>query len=313
MPDLRQKTLVLRQPCPSHGAVLGWTGFHYPPVEPRDVARELYLTSVGRMAHAPGAAYPFAGNPPDYHFEWRTGRTLSDFAVVWIEEGEGELETSNLGRIGFEPGRALLLPPGAWHRYRANPTTGWTERWICVNGSYLHRLRAKGCFPVAPELRPISDPEALTLAFDQLRPRAHANSLLLAAQALALLALAIGDGDRDGTAVASSGDPAVDAALAFIWTHCHRPLDVAGIARQVGMSRRMLERRFSGAWPRGVAQELELARVKRGRDLLVEKSLTVKEAAYAAGFGSARRFIDAHRRVHGSTPGAARSEWSAAG
>lgn len=289
-----------------------WMGFHYPPVEPRDVARELYLTSVGRMAHAPGAAYPFAGNPPDYHFEWRTGRTLSDFAVVWIEDGEGEVETANLGRTGFMPDRALLLPPGIWHRYRANPATGWTERWICVNGSYLHRLRAKGCFPAAPELRPIPDPAALTLAFDQLRPRAHANSLLLAAQALAVLALAIGDTDRGATELASSGDPAVDAALAFIWAHCHRPLDVAAIARRVGMSRRMLERRFAGSWSRGVAQELEWARVKRGRELLAEKSLTVKEAAYAAGFGGPRRFIDAHRRVHGSTPGAARSDLPAA-
>lgn len=289
-----------------------WLGFHYPPVEARDVARELYLTSLGRMAHAPGADYPFAGNPPDYHFEWRSGRTLSDFAVVWIEDGEGELETANLGRIGFEPGRALLLPPGTWHRYRANPATGWTERWICVNGTYPHRLRAKGIFPSVAGLRPIPDPAALDDAFDHLQPRASANSLLVAGLALGVLALAIGEGAR-GESSAATGDPTVDGAVAFIWTHCHRPLAVAGIARQVGMSRRMLERRFAGAWPRGVAQELELARVKRGRDLLAEKSLTVKEAAYAAGFGSARRFIDAHRRVHGSTPGAARSDWSAAG
>ncbi|TAE76655.1 MAG: helix-turn-helix domain-containing protein [Verrucomicrobia bacterium] len=282
-----------------------WFGFHYPPVEARDVASELYLTSIGRMVHAPGADYPFAGNPPDYHFEWRNGRILSDFAVVWIEKGAGELESTNLGRIGIEPGQALLLPPGTWHRYRANPATGWTERWICVNGTYLHRLRAKGLFPSTAELRNIPDPTALDAAFDHLRGLAESNSLRVSALALGLLALAVDEGG-DGKTATASGDPAVDGAVDFIWAHCHRPLDVDGIARHIGMSRRMLERRFATSWPRGISQELELARVRRGRDLLAEKSLTVKEAAYAAGFGSARRFIDAHRRIHGSTPGAAR-------
>lgn len=289
--------------------MMNWQGFHYPPVERCDVERELYLTSIGRIVHPRGMEYPFSGNPPDYQFDWKTGRILSDFAVVWIEEGEGEVEAANLGVVPFVPGKALLLPPGVWHRYRSNPETGWTEKWICANGTYLHRLRAKGVFPSAPELRPIRDQAALDLAFDQARPAGETNSLLVAARALTVLALVLDEADTRSRSVGlGSGDATVDAAVHYIWANCHRGLDVGSIARQMGMSRRMLERRFAQAWTRGVAQEIEAARVRRGRDLLAEKSLTVKEAGYAAGFGGARRFIEAHRRLHGTTPGAAREK-----
>jgi AraC-like DNA-binding protein len=288
-----------------------WQGFHYPAVERRDVERELYLTSIGRMVHPRGVEYPFSGNPPEYQFDWETGRILSDFAVVWIEEGEGELEAANLGLVPFVPGMALLLPPGVWHRYRSNPATGWTEKWICVNGTYLHRLRVKGVFPSAPELRPVRDPAALELAFDQTRPEGEANSLLVAARALTVLALILDEADPGSRSVGlATGDSVVDAAVHYIWANCHRSLDVGLLAQRMGMSRRMLERRFAQVWTRGVAQEIEAARVQRGRELLAEKSLTVKEAGYAAGFGGARRFIEAHRRLHGTTPGAAReNDW----
>ncbi|MFA7345856.1 MAG: helix-turn-helix domain-containing protein [Terrimicrobiaceae bacterium] len=128
---------------------------------------------------------------------------------------------------------------------------------------------------------------------------------------LSAVALALGEIEKSPDGVSgndSSGDPLVDASIHFIRTNCHRAVGVDDIAKHAGISRRMLERRFARTWLRSVAQELTLARVRRGRDLLSEKSLTVKEAGYAAGFGSARHFISAHRRIFGTTPGFARHQ-----
>jgi AraC-like DNA-binding protein len=318
MATFKHAGITTKSPCFAASPRLAWAmseweGFHYPPVEMRDVERELYLTSIGRVAHPAGAEYPFSGNPPEYQFRWETGRILSDFAVVWIEKGEGEVETANLGRAAFLPDQALVLPPGVWHRYRSNPATGWTEKWLCFNGTFLHRLRTKGVFPSTPELRPIRDRAALDEAFQRMLPGSERNSLLTAGHALTLLALIMDEtdsGNRGAGGGVSSGNSSVDAAVHFIWANCHRNLNVEAIAQRLGLSRRMLERRFAEAWPRGVAQEIEAARVQRGRDLLAERSLTVKEAGYAAGFGGARRFIEAHRRIHGTTPGAARQDQS---
>lgn len=285
-----------------------WEGFHYPAVGASDLLRELYLTSLGRISHAGGSAYPATGHPPEYQFRWKTGRSLGDFTLLWIERGRGELETATLGRQGLESGCVLLLAPGEWHRYRPNLKTGWVERWICVNGTYLHRLRAKGIFPTGSELRPLANPAALDHAFDTLRPQSIHNCLWVAGLALTAIALALGETRQPFEPAPTCGDALVDEAVQYIWTNCHRPLSVTAIARHTHTSRRMLERRFAAAWPRTIARELTRARVQRGKDLLQEKSLSVKEAGYAAGFGGARRFILAHRRIYGVTPGASRQD-----
>lgn len=292
------------------GIMSEWEGFLYPPVTGADIARELYLTSMGRITYAPGSRYPSSGHPPEYQFLPRYGRELGDFAMVWIERGGGRVKTAATGSRPLRPGHVLLLPPGTRHDYRPDAETGWVERWVCANGAYLHRLRTKDVFPSSPEIRPVRDAGALADAFDRLLAHAESNSLLVSALTLAVAAEALGETQihpQGGEPAELSGDLIVDAAALYIWSNCHRALDVGAIARHVGISRRMLERRFACAWPRGVAQEILLARVHRGRQLLAQSRLTVKEAGYAAGFGGARRFIAAYRRLLGTTPGRARN------
>ena len=98
----------------------GWNGFTYPAVTERDVEREIYLTSVGRIAHAPGDPYPAPGHPRRYRFKRGGVRRLNDFAVVWIERGRGHVESAATGRQPFPANTALILPPGAAHH--TNPT-----------------------------------------------------------------------------------------------------------------------------------------------------------------------------------------------
>ena len=285
-----------------------WEGFYYPAVGKGDLLHEIYLTSLGRIANPAGLIHPFTG-PEEYLLSWEKGRILGDFLILWIEKGLGEVESVALGSTFLEPGNVLLLPPGEWHRYRSSPRKGWIERWVCANGTFLHRLKLHGVFPSTSEIRPIRDLALLNGAFDQLREQASRNCLRVSSLTFSVVALALGDPGSDfkgSSGKINSGDPAVDAAIFYIWHNCHRPLDVDVIAKQVGISRRMLERRFALVWLRSVAQELTLARVLRGKDLLSEKSLSVKEAGYAAGFGGARRFIAAHQRIFGTTPGVAR-------
>jgi AraC-like DNA-binding protein len=286
-----------------------WQGFRYPAVTERDVVLELYLTSLGRIVHPAGLAYPAPGHPSEYQFSWKNGRRLGDFALVWIESGSGSVETASLGQVSLAPGLVLLLAPGEWHRYQPNAKTGWEERWVCANGTYLHRLRMNGVFPSNSEIRSLGDDKALDTAFDRLREQSDKNCLWTSSLMLAVIALALGEtreGPRRAQGHSNSGDMLVDATIDYLWANCHRPLNVVSIAKHIGTSRRMLERRFAQMWRRSIAQELTLARVQRGKDLLLEESLTVKEAGYAAGFGGARRFISAYRRIFDATPGSAR-------
>ena len=86
-------------------------GFKYFPVSSRDIRRDIYVMSLGRLTYAPAAAYPVAGHPDDYALNWQRERTLGDFAVVLVEQGAGELETRVSGRVAWNAGEVLLLRP----------------------------------------------------------------------------------------------------------------------------------------------------------------------------------------------------------
>lgn len=75
-----------------------------------------------------GEPYPPVGHPSDHSFDWKAGRALGAFQVVLVAQGRGEFESQATGLVPLVAGMALLLFPGVWHRYRPDPTTGWTEK-----------------------------------------------------------------------------------------------------------------------------------------------------------------------------------------
>lgn len=89
---------------------------------------------------------------------------------------------------------------------------------------------------------------------------------------------------RMSTDVLAVADPRIGAALRLIREQAHTGLRVEAIAREVGLSRSVLQRRFRELLKRSVHQELLAARVKRARELLVRTDLTLAAVAARAGF-----------------------------
>jgi AraC family transcriptional regulator of adaptative response / DNA-3-methyladenine glycosylase II len=88
--------------------------------------------------------------------------------------------------------------------------------------------------------------------------------------------------------------------------------DVEALAERVGVGGRHLRRLFErhlGAPPVAVAQA---QRVLLGKRLVAETAMPMAEVAFAAGFGSVRRFNDAMRRTFGRPPRDLRREGAGA-
>ena len=83
----------------------------------------------------------------------------------------------------------------------------------------------------------------------------------------------------------------------------HRPVRIAEIAKQAGVSPRSVERAFlrTGCTP---LEYLPGVRLERARRMLVEPgpALTVAEAATAAGIAQLGRFATEYRRRFGELP-----------
>jgi LacI family transcriptional regulator len=113
---------------------------------------------------------------------------------------------------------------------------------------------------------------------------------------------------RQSSDVIAVEDRSVAAALAHIRRNATTRLDVATVARTVGVNRRSLERRFRATLDRTVLQEIHAAMVTRSRQLLVDTDLPIGEVAVRAGFRDAQHLDLVFRKVAGSSPSAFRRQ-----
>ncbi|MEJ0001222.1 MAG: AraC family ligand binding domain-containing protein [Verrucomicrobiota bacterium] len=136
---------------------------HYLPIAEKLFHDGFYVTGAGCEQSAPGATYPPRKHPALYQFTWAEGRIYPEFGIVLITEGKGVFESKEMGRRTLQAGQVILLFPGIWHRYRPDPGTGWTEKWIQFNGEFAHRLLDHGILsttrrscrhPTSPALKP---------------------------------------------------------------------------------------------------------------------------------------------------------------
>ena len=99
----------------------------------------------------------------------------------------------------------------------------------------------------------------------------------------------------------SDGD--VAKALLFIRENACQGLDVTSVASHVGISRRVLERRFAQCIKRSPKEEILRLQVDRVKELLVESEFTLATIARLAGFNHTSYMCALFKKRSGVPPG----------
>lgn len=107
---------------------------------------------------------------------------------------------------------------------------------------------------------------------------------------------------RQSTDFIRVADEQLREAVAWMRLHQHEEIDVAAVARAVGMDRRALERRFRARLNRSPKQVLTDLRCERAREMLEAGRLRIGEIAEACGFGTSEKLAAAFKQRHGVTP-----------
>lgn len=288
------------------------TFFRYFPVSDRDRRWGLYLTTAGESRIPPRSVYPPSGHPGGYHFDWKRGRVLREYQFVYISAGEGVLEMAR-GRWRITPGQAFILFPGAWHRYRPDARTGWSEHWVGCEGPVVRRLVRHGFFsPQRPVLR-VREEDLLLGAFSSVIEAIHAGRPALQQVAsgatlyiLSLLYSALQPGQE--------GRQNVTRAIHEAMHRMADPMQTAPalpeLAHRLGVSYTWFRRTFAHHTGLSPHQYRLQIRLGRARTLLSETPLTVKEVAFRCGFESQHYFSRLFKRKTGRAPGAWRRSLS---
>src|SRR6266498_2607588 len=123
----------------------------------------------------------------------------------------------------------------------------------------------------------------------------------------------------DGRLPVSSRSPAaeldlsIQKAIRLIQLRYWDNLSLAGLARELGMSKYHLSRRFKGAMGVTFRSYLLRTRLERAKVLLARDQGAITEVAQTVGFGALPRFDKLFKRYTGLTPSAYRAQQLAHG
>jgi LacI family transcriptional regulator len=124
--------------------------------------------------------------------------------------------------------------------------------------------------------------------------------------ATSVLVPPLGLAARQSSAALAVDDPKIAAAWRFIRERACEGIQVGEVVRAVGLSRRVLDRRFLELTGRTPREEIARERVARMRQLLSETDLTMAEIALRTGFDHVEYATVFFQRETGQAPGAYR-------
>lgn len=251
---------------------------------------------------------------PDHHM-WRSHP--EDCLLIWVLGGLG-FGRVRARRVDAQPGDLLCFPRAAEHEYGSSPAQPWEILWCHFTGkAAMPAVRALGGGQVLAGLGHDAGLRADWLA-------------LVAAQRLGGLA---GAARLDGafasligrllTRWAQRAEPATPATMIDLsplhaWASPSNASATAGqwraqpprlqaLADHAGLSVPQYCRRFREQTGQSPMRYLTQARVARARELLMETTLSVKQAALAVGYDDPLHFSKVFRRVLGVPPSACRA------
>jgi transcriptional regulator GlxA family with amidase domain len=104
-------------------------------------------------------------------------------------------------------------------------------------------------------------------------------------------------------------DVAVMKAQEFIETNYAEKISVDDLAREVGVSRRNLERRFRKVTYNSIVEYIQRVRIEAAKQTLERERENVNEAMYKAGYSDSKAFRTTFKKLTGLSPMAYRNKY----
>ena len=278
--------------------------FRYLPILDAQRLWGLYLTDCGYTQIDPGQPYPPLGHPDTYAANWKNGRTLDEYQVIYITGGRGLFETRESGRHAIESGDVFVLFPGVWHRYTPDTKTGWDEQWIGFNGTLAgHLLRAPFFRQEKPVLRIGVDKalrQCFITLFTDLKRDPTRTPFSGASRIIEILGLIQERSKNIG--VSGQASDVIREAQNRICLQSAQSIDFALLSRTLGVSYTTFRRRFKQQTGVSPAQFQNAIRLNHARDLLTSTDLPITEIATQIGFESIFYFSEFFKKKSGQSP-----------
>jgi len=228
----------------------------------------------------------------------------SQIAVHVIEAGAGIMVADGI-EYEVSTGDTFTFFPGVHYRYWDLLNAPWYYSWFWLKGAKAEAaLALTGVTPQTPHkvgqfakvLEPLLGEIAQQLIGHSTPP------LFAQAAAWRLLDTMERQGDTDPIE-----RNVAEIAHSLLDGHFTNAMSIDELARQLGISRSTLFRKFHDAYGISPKEYQEAVRMERAKRLLRHSPRSIKDVAAACGYDDSHYFSRAYRRAHGHSPGVDRT------
>ncbi|HQY90293.1 MAG: AraC family transcriptional regulator [Caldilinea sp.] len=240
-----------------------------------------------------------------YHFRERPDGA-DEHILIYCVAGGGWAEFGKT-TVSITPGDALLIPAHTPHTYGAAMTDPWSIHWVHFlgdEGAYLARLLKEPTCTLAVEPGCGVVVSALFQAcYEVFLGGFVLTRLIYAAKLLhRLLGELFFNNGAFSPSLRSSRFHSVESTLTFLRSNLHRPLSLAEMAGQAGLSESHFSRVFKAQTGHAPLDYFILLKMQHASALLAVTDLHVKEVAAAVGYSDPYYFSRLFKQVIGVSP-----------
>ena len=272
----------------------------------RDALWGLTVSTVGYDELQPGEPYPTKGHAGGYYFDINKGRTLDEYQMLYLVEGEGVFTSEHIKEQKIKSGDIFLLFPGEWHSYHPAENSKWKSYWIGYKGKNMDdRVKYGFMSPEKPIYHVGYSTEIIQL-YDSAMKAAKEEAAYSQQRLAGIVNNLIGvmyskerniilNRDRNKVDI-------INKARLIIREKLESRITIQEIAEQMGMGYsnfRKLFKEFTGVSPALYQQEL---RLQKAKELLSTTNTSIKEIAYQLNFDSPDYFSSKFKMKVGCKP-----------
>jgi AraC-like DNA-binding protein len=280
--------------------------YKYLPVSEGDEHWGLHVLDVGCGRIAAATVYPQKDHPSHHNFNWKKGRVLNEFQLIYITRGKGVFDSRQAPAKKIEPGTVILLFPGQWHRYKPDDGEGWDEYWIGFKGNIMEQLVKKNFYSPKMPVLTLGVHESLLKIFMEIIEAAKQEKPgfqpLISGALLHLLGQIHFIHRQKDFMEEDIISSSVNKAKILFRENIDSVVSIEKIAQelQVGYSWfRKIFKNYTGMAP---GQYLIQLKIEKSKELLRDHSKSIKEIAYELKFDTNFYFSKLFKEKTGVTP-----------
>ena len=286
--------------------------YRYLPLSDEVRRRSLYVLAGGSASLPPGAPYPPPTHPQHHQFDWRQGRVLQEYQIIYIARGSGMLETKKAGLRQIQAGDLFILFPNEWHRYGPDPQIGWEEHWVAYQGKRAAEFVADhGASPEDPlfhtDIMDLLQREFIRIE-EEVAEEAIGYQNIVVARTQLILALAVAS-HRRRSFRATDVLEIIKCTKKLLLEQIDRPVDMQELAAELQVGYPWLRKMFRQYTGLPLAQYQMQMRLNHACELLRTTALPIAAVGCRSGFESSYYFARVFRRKIGCTPSEYRRRW----